>query len=238
MNTKAIILDKDGVLLDFNAFWLPVSIEASRKILAQLGYESISLEEVLSAIGVENGTRSIQGALSGGTYGDIAEKMRQVMTTHGIAVSPEALTKHTVEAYHSCIGEGVILPHCDDIVSVLEDLKSRGLVIALVTSDDTTMTRHSLRTLGIEAYFDIVYADDGTHPNKPDPYCINDLIEKLGIEKSQIVMVGDSISDMIFAKNGGIRGIGVAETASNRDILLTYTDTVIPDISHLWKVLY
>ena len=44
-------------------------------------------------------------------------------------------------------------------------------------------------------------------------------------------MVGDTLTDMRFAKNAGIRAIGVAKNEKNRKILSTMTDTVVHDVS-------
>jgi hypothetical protein len=65
------------------------------------------------------------------------------------------------------------------------------------------MTEDCLHRLGITSYFTDIYTDDGTHPNKPDPYCIFALQEKYGLSSEEIVMVGDTIKDMQFARNGG-----------------------------------
>jgi phosphoglycolate phosphatase-like HAD superfamily hydrolase len=50
-------------------------------------------------------------------------------------------------------------------------------------------------------------------------------------------MVGDTLSDMNFAINGGIRSVGLAKSEENKAILLEKTDTVVPDISYLNTVI-
>ena len=50
-------------------------------------------------------------------------------------------------------------------------------------------------------------------------------------------MVGDTVNDMRFAHNGGVRAIGVAADAKNRATLARYADAVIPDLSHLSEVI-
>ena len=237
MKTKAVIFDKDGTVLDFDVFWMPVAINATQQVLNALGVKDVQCERILAAIGVNNGVTSIKGSLCFGTYRDIAEDTCRVLDDHGYTCDIEDVVALTVDAYHNCISAGVIKPTCDNVVDVMEWLKSRGIVIVLVTSDDLTITKECLVGLGIDKYFDIVFTDDGTYPNKPDPYIIDMLCKEYDLDKSEIVMVGDTLIDMNFAKNGGIRSVGLSKTKENKEILLEKTDTVIPDISYLWEVL-
>ena len=48
-----------------------------------------------------------------------------------------------------------------------------------------------------------------------------------------MVMVGDTLTDMRFAQNGGIKAIGLAKSAENEAKLRAYTDVVLPDPSTL-----
>ncbi|MBQ7348718.1 MAG: HAD-IA family hydrolase, partial [Clostridia bacterium] len=115
--------------------------------------------------------------------------------------------------------------------------KEKGIKLAVVTADDAFTTEKCLKALGIDDMFDVVYTDDGTHPNKPDPYCIEDFCAKYGLSKGQVVMVGDSLTDVNFAKNGGVKFVGVAKGEKNTAFLSAHADTVLPDISHLSSVL-
>ena len=47
-------------------------------------------------------------------------------------------------------------------------------------------------------------------------------------------MVGDTVTDIQFAKNAGISVIGVGR---ERDRLAPYADAVISDISHIFDVI-
>ena len=41
MNTKAVIFDKDGTLLDFDSFWVEISYNAIREILEKIEIKNI-----------------------------------------------------------------------------------------------------------------------------------------------------------------------------------------------------
>ena len=47
MKADAIIFDKDGTLLDFDAFWVSLSVKALEDVLGELGTEQDLLGEIL-----------------------------------------------------------------------------------------------------------------------------------------------------------------------------------------------
>lgn len=237
MSVRAVIFDKDGTVLDFDAFWLPVAVTATEVIMSKLGVIDVPSAKILESMGVVDGIASIKGSLCFGTYRDMAEDMNSVFKKYGYSFDIDELTNLTVDAYHSSVSAGEIKPACPNIEEVMQYLKSKDIKIVLVTSDGPAVTNECLRGLGIDKYFDIVFTDDGTHPNKPDPFMINKLCEDYGFEKDEVVMVGDTLSDMNFAINGGIRSVGLAKSEENKAILKEKTDTVVPDISYLRTVI-
>ena len=50
-------------------------------------------------------------------------------------------------------------------------------------------------------------------------------------------MVGDTMTDINFAKNAGIRVVGVAKSEQNKRILAPYAEAVISDVSNLLNLL-
>lgn len=236
MKTKAIIFDKDGTLLDFDAFWVTVSEAAIREILDELHVDA-PVDAILRAIGVEGKKTSITGVLVYGTYSMMSKVIYEVLTRYGYDGTVDAVSLATVSAYHRCVGKGEIKADCADIVGVLTHLKEQGIKLAVVTADGPIITEKCLKALGIADCFDRVYTDDGVTPPKPDPFCVRDFCRITGVKPEELVMVGDTMIDMDFAKNGNIRAVGIAKDEESRQILSEATDTIIPDISRLFDVL-
>ena len=237
MNTKAIIFDKDGTLIDFDRFWVTITRWALVDLLKELGREDISPDEVLCAIGVEDGVTDITSVFSYGTFAQVGQCIHAYLLTRD-CVCDEALVIDRVQAlFHDHLDKGIIAPGCPDVPGLLHRLREMGLTLAVATTDDPVTTGRCLRTLGIEDCFEVVYTDDGVCPSKPDPFIIHDLCRRLSLTPEQVVMVGDSVNDMRFARNGGVRAIGVAKGAKNHATLTRYADAVIPDISHVLEVM-
>ncbi len=231
---KAIIFDKDGTLIDFDSFWITVSINVIKKILKTLKREDIPQDELLEAIGVKNGMSDIDGILCKGTYEQIAAAFNQVLEKYGCNTVQEQMV---IDAYNQCADSGEIKPTCENIREVLLRLKESGIKLAVVTTDNYEITHKCLEKLGIEELFDKVYTDDGKTPVKPNPYCVMDFSDLTGIERDEFMMVGDTMTDVHFARNAGISVTGVGATPESRQRLIDYADAVIPDVSYIFEII-
>ena len=63
MKKEIIVFDKDGTLIDFDAFWVKVSISAEKQVLRLTGKEYVDIQKVLNSFGVENNITDIDGIL-------------------------------------------------------------------------------------------------------------------------------------------------------------------------------
>ncbi len=231
---KAIIFDKDGTLIDFDSFWVTVSINVIKEILKTLKREDIPQDELLDAIGVKNGMSDMEGILCKGTYKQIAAAFNQVLEKYGCNTVQEQMV---IDTYNQCADSGEIKPACENIREVLLRLKECGIKLAVVTTDNYEITHKCLEKLGIEELFDKVYTDDGKTPVKPNPYCVLDFSDLSGVARNEIMMVGDTMTDVCFARNAGISVTGVGTTPENRQRLIDYADAVIPDISYVFEII-
>ena len=237
MDVRAIIFDKDGTLMKFDSFWVDVSRCAVRDILRQLNRNDIPMGRLLGALGISGDTADIDGLLCKGTYEQIALAIGEILREFGVDISDTDIIKMTVSAYNDNADSGKIEPTCANIRAVLEKLKNGGRKLAVVTTDDAQITHKCLEKLGIEDLFEKIYTDDGINPIKPNPGCALEFLSELGIPAEKAVMVGDTMTDIRFARNAGISVIGVGEIANSRERLMPHADAVIPDISHLFDVI-
>lgn len=225
---KGIIFDKDGTLFRYEEFWVPVAKGVAKSIASALKTESDITEELLDSIGADKG---ISGVLCKGTYEEIAECFLAVIKKHSLEC--EDILKLTIDSFHKCFDCGVIVPACENIASLFATLKAEGYKAFLVTSDDRYVTDICLDALGIKEYFDEVFSNNGEYPAKPNPFYINLISQKYGLALDELVMVGDTMTDMSFAKNAGICSVGVAVSESDREVIKPYATVVVKDISHI-----
>lgn len=226
MKADAVIFDKDGTLIDFDSFWIPVSVKVIEDILCAIGQTEIPAEEILTAFGVKDGVTDITGVLCHGTYAQLGETMYEVLLRHGCPVSCDDIIRMVTDGYAANLDAGEIKPSSPDLADALKELRRRNIKLAVVTNDNPPVTLACLRAIGIDELFDRIYTDDGSLPHKPDPAYADDFCRRMGLDKKHVIMVGDTLTDMKFAKNAGIIAVGVAEAAHNREILAPYADTV------------
>ena len=233
MEIKAILFDKDGTLMDHDSFWIDVSVHAAKGLLSDLGREDIPVSEILEIIGVYGDVADKDGLLCKGTYGQIGAAVRSVLCAHGVRISVEEAVRLTVEAYENSAGKGEVIPICENLREVLENLKNRGIKLAVVTVDTPAITHACLEKLGIEDLFVKIYADDGKMTPKPDPACALDFSSQFGIPPENMLMVGDTMTDINFAKNSGIFSVGVG----GNDEVSRAASAAISDISQIHELI-
>ena len=233
MKVKAIVFDKDGTLIDYSAFWYPVSKFAINMIYEKFGVTDNDSDDLIASLGVLRDYTDIKGALPRGAHRELFFKIAEHVAAKGALASEMEIAKFAVYAYGKISKPmGTVKPTCENIRSVISSLKEHGLYIALITSDEIGGARIALEKLGIADLFDEIIAHDGESPAKPDPFYMNRFAENHGFSKSEIVMVGDTSTDIIFAKNSGVYGIGVGESSDNRDYLeLLGADITLKNIS-------
>lgn len=236
MRVDGIIFDKDGTLMSFDAFWVSLSVKALEDVLGRLGMEPGLVDEILEAFGVHDGVTDINGVLCKGTYAEMGEIVYEILSAHGCDADRKDMVRAVEEAYSRNAAAGDVKPTCPDLAEALAELKARGLRLAVVTTDNEPITRHCLAGLGVLQYFDVIFTDDGHTPTKPDPFCAGEFCRLYGLDKDRVVMVGDTMTDVRFAKNAGITAISLAPTPEKKALLAPHTDVIIEAISELTEI--
>lgn len=231
MAVKAIIFDKDGTLIDFDSFWISVSVEVIKDLKNRFDQNDVPVCDFLEAIGVKDGVSDIDGVLCKGTYEEIAEAFLKVAKKHDHDLDLSEMSPFVTQSYNKNSRLGDVRGTCDNLRGVLESLKEYGIRLFVVTTDNPEITSLCLEKLGVSDLFEKVFTDDGITPPKPDPSCAFKISEEYSIDLSDIIMVGDTMTDVRFAKNAGIRVISVGANEENRKRLASYADFVFGDVS-------
>ncbi len=230
---KGMVFDKDGTLLEYESFWVKVAEIAIAELLERRSCGKKHLRELLDSIGAYDG---IAGLLCHGTYASIAQALSDKLAE----LCPDAdkiSVGEATEAFERATAGGEITPACKDIRGFFSELKNRGIVTALVTNDNLAMSRMCLRSLGILEYFDAIYTAEGEHPSKPHPYYMQRFCSEFSLSPCEAVMLGDTLTDMSFAKNSGAWGVGVAKKERDKQTLAPHAYAVVEDISCVLSLL-
>lgn len=84
--------------------------------------------------------------------------------------------------------------------------------VAIVSNKGPEAIRHSLCLLGMDGLVEQIFGDDGVLPKKPDPALYTGAIRAAfpAARPESTLMVGDTASDLRFAKNAGLRACWAA----------------------------
>jgi len=95
----------------------------------------------------------------------------------------------------------------DDVIPALKDLKSRGLILGLVSNVERDLTA-TMSGLGLPSWLDIVVTSLDAGFSKPQPEIFEEAISRAGVHPSQALYVGDQYQiDCVGAERAGMKGI-------------------------------
>jgi phosphoglycolate phosphatase len=117
----------------------------------------------------------------------------------------------------------------------LEELKGKKLTV--LTNKPVQLSRDILAGLGMAACFPTIYGGDSFAQKKPDPVGVVKLMNDTGFPKMQTMMIGDSDTDVLTARNSGVLACGVTYGLGSRTFETTPPDFSIGDLRDLVPLL-
>ncbi len=92
---------------------------------------------------------------------------------------------------------------------LLKETKDRGYKTGLVTSRLKKTTFQGLEKFDLVGYFDAIVTCDDTDAHKPDPEPVFITLDRLGSTPEKSIMLGDTMYDILCAKNAGVCSVMV-----------------------------
>jgi phosphoglycolate phosphatase len=89
-------------------------------------------------------------------------------------------------------------------VAALSELRAAGLRLACVTNKEIRHARAVLQVTGLAPFFDLTIGGDSLPHKKPDASVLRHVAQALGCATSRTAHVGDSLIDVLAARNAGV----------------------------------
>lgn len=232
---KGILFDKDGTLIDFS-LWRNAGINAVETILNEYGLSDEKIKKALEkSIGItENGVEPF-GALAYKTHEDVAGELYFILKEYK-QIDFERFKVNVLELLRSeVLREDVEFKELADLRNLYSYLKSNGIKVGLATADTYQSAMHMVNKLHHHGLYDFVGSRDGIMLPKPNKDICVRFCEMYGLKPQEVAIVGDSYSDMIFAKNSGAIGVGVLSGVSSKINLKDTADIILPTIQSLFN---
>lgn len=116
----------------------------------------------------------------------------------------------------------------EGVEQMLQDLAEQGYMLAVATGMSRGGLDSSMRKLGVEKYFDTTICADESY-SKPDPHMLLEVIDRLGVTKDKVLMVGDTEFDLEMAVNANVDSVAVCCGVHERDRLEAYPASAFLD---------
>jgi phosphoglycolate phosphatase len=223
---KAILFDKDGTLIDFEATWGPVNQQIG--LMAAGGNVELA-KTILDGCGVDaiTGKTRPESPLAIAAADEIADALIEA----GSRLSKTQLVEELHILFAGAARRAVALT---DLPALFATLRSQGFQLGVASSDSAEAVAATIQTLGFEAFVDFHCGYDSGFGPKPEPGMIDAFCAALGLKPNEIAMVGDSTHDLGMGRAaaaglniGVLTGTGVEET------LRALADVLIPSIADL-----
>lgn len=228
---QAIIFDKDGTLIDFDAMWGGWVVYLAEQLQQASGLEV--REALCAAMGYDEATKKVlaHGKLAITPMAKLYVLTIEVMQSMGL--SAEQAEKVVEKSW--CIPDPVLLAKpFTDMRELFFKLHNEGIKIAIATADDRAPTQAMLEAFDIEEYIStMICADDGI-PSKPAPDMVLTLCQRMNVEPSKVMVIGDTTSDLKMARAAGAGlAVGVLSGVSNARDLVPFADVLIESVEEL-----
>lgn len=218
MADKLIIFDLDGTLIDSSQD----ICNAINDTIVPLNAPAVSIAQTKELVG--EGITALMQKVLGELYKrqPSTEELSDIVQTFKTHYRRQ-LTRYTY------LYDGVL-----ETLQELADFKK-----VIVTNKEKSMSDEIVKALQIEQYFEFLVGPETVGAKKPSAVPLRYCMDKLNIQASQTVIVGDSVYDIEAGKLAGIKTIAVTygfkapHTLKDADILINHMSELKPALKRL-----
>ena len=183
-NFKCVVFDLDGTLIDSG----PDLVDSLNFVLKKKNLNEIDKKVIGSLVGGGAEAMIRRG------YDFLKEKLEE-------SIIPE-LVKIFIEYYElNCTNKTKLYPN---IKEILIFLKEKKIKICICTNKKQFLADKIIKNMGLNKYFDLIIGSQDTNKLKPHPDMLQKCIDSLGVKSNETIFVGDSVNDIIPAKELGV----------------------------------
>jgi phosphoglycolate phosphatase-like HAD superfamily hydrolase len=232
-----VIFDKDGTLIELYHYWSQMVALRARIICEALDLGTEHQAGLRYAMGVDEKA----GRLRSG--GPVGLKKREIVlrtaTDYLDGIGRRNSLRLCEQAFDHAdeISSGNLRQFIRPIqgaVSLIGALRDRGCRVAMATVDVGRRAHLAMEFLGVSDALNLVVGGENVVRSKPDPEMIHIILGRLGIGRSQAVMVGDALTDVQMGINAGLKAsIGVLTGFATAEQFRALTPFIARDVSEL-----
>ncbi len=230
---RAVLFDKDGTLIDFDATWNPVYLETVKTLTRGDADLSRRLLEVGGWDFSSNTVRS-GSPLRQASNAQIAALWAREMNYPGRADALE----FQIDVLFRMGGVQHAKPTTPHLPELLVRLKRANLRIGVASMDGEAAVRATLERLDLSPFIDFVAGYDSGHGIKPEPGMALAFARQCAIKPAHLAVVGDSPHDLEMGRAAGAGlVVGFTGGGGRREVLAPAADRIIEQLEELLPLL-
>lgn len=182
---RAILFDLDGTLIDS----APDIAASVNELLSRHDFPALSLAEVKSMIG--NGLKKLVERAFAASGRTLSAGELEIAGSEMTAIYRQNLTRLTC-----------LLPGAQEAITRFH---VAGIPLGVVTNKPQVATREILLHFGLTDRLGVIVGGDAVSHMKPAPDALLLALDRLGVQPSEALMVGDSVTDFEAARTAGVK---------------------------------
>ena len=194
-NIKGVIFDLDGLLVNSEKLYWQANIQAAQEAKLDIPEDSYL-------------------KLTGATAKDMQNFYHKYFASE---IERDAFIKRTDDLVWQWTDEGKLKLQ-KGVQEALDEFKSRGLHLAIASSNYKRVIEHAITKTGIESYFDFYLSYDDVEKFELAPKPAGDIYElaakELKLNKQELIIFEDSSTGIAASKDAGIQGIMIPDLKS------------------------
>jgi phosphoglycolate phosphatase len=127
---------------------------------------------------------------------------------------------------------------CPGAVQLLEWLRACNIATAVLSNKPDNLTQQITKAMGLAERVDFIRGESGEFPRKPDPAVLHHLASLYGVRPAEMLVVGDGVPDLEFARRAGAAFCAVLTGQLARDELTAHgVDWIVETLEVLHRQL-
>jgi HAD superfamily hydrolase (TIGR01549 family) len=209
MNLKAVIFDKDGVLINSEQIYF----QAYKDSINKFSGTEFTWEDHMKYMGTS-----------------VADRFGVIRKKYKLRVSLDVF-KNDYRSNFKKIAQARGIYVLPGVKMLLNSLKKSGIKYAIVTGSSRETAQFTLSMARLYDKFETIVTADDVAKGKPDPEPFILAAKKLGVNNHECLAVGDSINDTLGAKSAGMKVLAVTDANYSEDLELAVPDLMVSSLA-------
>lgn len=235
-NVEAVLFDKDGTFQDDHIYWGKLAECRIYKIINYFDLPEKSFEPLSFAIGYNPQTCKLikNGPVGCLSRDEVVEFMVNELKKYVVDTTFQVISDLFDEVHKEFLDNMAKYVHFIDYSEqFIRNLHNHNIKLAVVTSDSYSHTVEILKILNIDDCFELIVGKDSCDEPKKTGKPALFAIEKLNVNKSNTIVIGDAPMDFQMAKNAELNCLLVSTGQTDIDDLKKLTKNVVSNLNEV-----